>query len=127
MYAVGKEHEYKKYCAATLRNIADEKIIAITNTEILQEILYRYFMINKRREGLETAKDFLITVSNVLPVTKTEIETAFGLSEKYPTLPPRDHIHAAVMINNDIAEIISADNHFDQIKEIKRLDPKEFI
>lgn len=127
MYAVGKEHEYKKCCSAILRDIADEKIIAITDTEIFQEILYRYFMIGKRREGLETAKDFLIAVSNVLPVTKADVETAFKLSEKYPVLPQRDHIHAAAMINNNIDEIISADNHFDQIKEISRLDPKKFI
>ncbi|MEW6189327.1 MAG: type II toxin-antitoxin system VapC family toxin [Actinomycetota bacterium] len=126
MYAVGREHEYKQFCSAILRDIGDEKITAVTDTEVLQEILYRYFMIGKGKDGLETAKDFSVAVSDVLFVTKREVETTFELLKKYPDLPPRDHIHVAVMINNDIREIISTDKHFDQIEEVSRVDPKEF-
>ncbi len=126
MYAVGREHEFKQSCIAILRNIGDEKITAVTDTEVFQEILYRYFMIGKGKDGLETVRDFLVIVSDILSVTKREVETTFELLKKYPDLPPRDHIHVAVMINNDIREIISTDKHFDQIREVSRVDPKKF-
>jgi len=51
---------------------------------------------------------------------------AFELFERYKAkgLPPRDLIHAAVMINNGLTQVISADKHFDAIKEIKRVRPE---
>ena len=45
--------------------------------------------------------------------------------EAYPQLEPRDAIHAAVVLNHGLEAIISADRAFDEITEIKRLDPLE--
>ena len=49
------------------------------------------------------------------------------LGEKYPQITPRDWLHLAVMLNNGITEIISADSHFDDIEGVTRLDPREFV
>lgn len=38
---------------------------------------------------------------------------------------PRDLIHAAVMINNGISHLITADKHFDSIKEVTRIAPEK--
>lgn len=124
MYAVGKEHEYKESCGRVLQKIGDDEITGVINTEVLQEILYRYFKIGKGKEGLETARDFFLAVSEVLPVTSKDIEKNFSLFEKYKDFPPRDSLHVAVMLNNGLNEIISTDKHFDKIKEVTRIDPR---
>jgi len=36
----------------------------------------------------------------------------------------RDIIHVAVMMNNNLSQIISTDTHFDKIQGVRRYDPK---
>ena len=50
-----------------------------------------------------------------------------GEGNRYPQMAPRDWLHLAVMLNNGITDIISADRHFDDIEGITRLDPREFV
>ena len=127
MYALGKNHEYKESCVQILKLLGDEKIAAASSTEVLQEILYRYFMIGKAKEGLEIAKDFDLTLTEMLPATREDLEKAFKLFGKYLNLPPRDSLHATVMINNGLKKIITVDKHFEQIKEIEKVDPRTIV
>lgn len=127
MYALGKEHEYKESCIKILKLLGEEKITTVSSTEVLQEILYRYFMVGKAKEGLEIAKDFYLALTEVFPVTKEDLEKAFKLFGKYLNFPPRDSLHAAVMINNGLKKIITVDKHFDGIKEIEKVDPQNLV
>jgi len=43
MYTVGKEHKYKRPCSLLVERIAKENITVASDTEVLQEILYRYW------------------------------------------------------------------------------------
>ena len=65
-------------------------------------------------------------IPTTLPVTLADIRRARQLAKRYPTLRTRDLIHAAVMLENGLTHILSTDCHFDQMREIKRLDPREF-
>jgi predicted nucleic acid-binding protein len=100
----------------------------VVNTEVLQEILYRYVMIEKGDTGLSICRDIEALEVDVLPVTTDDMNRTFELFERYKSkkLPPRDLIHAAVMINNGISHIVSADKHFDSIKEIKRVRMEQY-
>jgi hypothetical protein len=42
MYAAGAEHPLKRPCIAILEAIAHDELAAVTNVEVVQEILYRY-------------------------------------------------------------------------------------
>ena len=99
------------------------------NTEVLQEILYRYVMIDKGDIGLSICRDIETLGVDVLPVTRDDMNLTFEMFERYQAkgLPPRDLLHAAVMINNGMTHIISADKHFDSIKEIKRVRPEQYM
>jgi|SRR3990170_6805721 len=55
-----------------------------------------------------------------IDVTSATIQKAQEFMERY-SLRPRDAIHAAAAIENGIREIISDDNDFDKIKELKRI------
>ena len=48
-----------------------------------------------------------------------------GLVAAYPALSARDLIHVATCIAEGIDTIVSPDRGFDQVREIRRLDPTE--
>ncbi|WP_179137743.1 type II toxin-antitoxin system VapC family toxin [Candidatus Entotheonella palauensis] len=103
--------------------MAEETLDVLVNTEVLQEILYRYGAIGELEKGLRLANLAVDQVGgNVLPVTLADMQLAFELMRQYGTsVKSRDAVHAATMLNNDLTYILSADRHFDQIESITRL------
>jgi len=123
MYAVGAQHPLKQPCLTLLEAIAKDDLIAVTNVEVLQEILHRYTALGQRARAVEVAELFLRVVPQVLPVTLQDFRLAMELHGRHATIQARDSLHVAVMQQNGISRIISADRHFDSIPGITRLDP----
>jgi len=125
MYAAGRTHKYKEPCAWIMKEIAEDRIHAAIDTEIIQEVLYRYAAIRRLELALAISKDLLIIVAEVLPVSAEHMHLTIDLFAGYGSkgIPPRDILHVAVMILADIKKIISTDSHFDQIEGIERIDP----
>ena len=126
MYAAGKEHLYKAPCAWVMTEIAEGRIDAAIDVEVIQESLYRYGAIDQWRIGVSVAENLLKIVPVIYPIQLADIRLAVKLFERYAPheIPARDVLHVAVMRNNGLSRIISVDTHLDRIKEIKRLDPK---
>jgi predicted nucleic acid-binding protein len=123
LYAKGKEHPLKPACVSMIKRIGENEITAIINTEVIQEILYRYQSIKNLPLGLSLAKQAIQISSFILPVTATDLSLAMDILEAHPQIQTRDAFHAATMINNGIKEILSTDAHFDLIPEIRRIAP----
>ena len=126
MYAAGAAHRFKEPCQKIIQLMAEGGLKGATNTETLQEILYRYLSIRKKREAFECMNQVLELVDACWPVTVEEVRGAEKLIENNPSLQIRDAIHISSMLFHDIKEIISADKDFDVVREIKRIDPTEF-
>jgi predicted nucleic acid-binding protein len=128
MYAVGSEHPYRLPCQQVMSAIVNDMLRAAIDTEIVQEILHRYGALRRYAEAVAIAQDLLSVVNLVYPVTLRDIRRALELFSAYSAqgVQARDTIHAAVMQNNGIRAIISADQHFDLIEEIERIDPQDF-
>jgi predicted nucleic acid-binding protein len=128
MYAVGSEHPYRLPCQQVMSAIVNDMLRAAIDTEIVQEILHRYGALRRYAEAVAIAQDLLSVVNLVYPVTLRDIRHALELFSAYSAqgVQARDTIHAAVMQNNGIRAIISADQHFDLIEEIERIDPQDF-
>ena len=123
MYALGGAHPLQKPCQKILEQTKSGKWLLVTDTEVLQEILYRYFSIN-RAALAEAAYTAVVEMClEILPVTLTDLDRTLDLLKNNPTITSRDAVHAAVMLNNDLREIISSDSHFDRIPGIRRVDP----
>lgn len=127
MYAAGKKHEYKEPSLSALSKVRDGEIRGVIDAEVIQEILYRYHHLGLQDAALEVSWDVLDLPMDVLGVTRKDTESALYLYGKYRDqgIEPRDALHAAVMTNNGVREIISADEHFDVIAEVFRIDPKK--
>ena len=126
MYAGGKVSSYKVPCAKVLELVAKESMEATTSSEVFQEILYRFWYLKEVDKGLAIFDHFGQILSDVLPVTLEDVKKARVLSEQYSDIPPRDLLHVATMINNQIDFIVSADKDFDGVSEIERVDPLDF-
>ena len=123
MYSMGGPHPLREPCKRFFEKIKSREILGVTNTEILQEILYRYFSIERRTVGEMAYQSIVEFCTDIFPVRVADTDKALEILKKVRGITSRDAIHSATMIHNGIKEIVSTDPHFDLIPEIKRIDP----
>jgi predicted nucleic acid-binding protein len=139
MYAAGQAHPYREACVWVMTEITEGRLAAAIDTEIIQEILYRYGALQQWSVAVAMATSLLDVVPTVFPVQPTDARLAIAqptdarlaiaLFERYAVhgIRARDLLHAAVMRNNDVTAVISTDAHFDRIEGIMRLDPHDLF
>jgi len=118
MYAAGKDHPLKVSCLEIMSSIAHGNLDAYTDAEVFQEILYRYFSINRHELGLQVFDSYSqIMHASVLPVRHEDMLLARELADNKSgaKLSPRDLVHIAVMFNNGIDRIITTNRDFENI------------
>jgi len=126
MYAAGRPHPCREAARDTIRGIVSGHIDAVTDSEVLQEILYRYFAIGEKATGLAVFDSFAaIMKDRVLPVTEADVMLARQFADSLSNLSPRDLIHLAVMKNHGITRIITAEAAFDAVGWVQRSDSEE--
>lgn len=118
-YAFGREHPLKARCRDLLNKASNGELTVVANAEVLQEILYVHWRRNDLERGGEVFDAVQGLLQEVYPVDMETMNEARTLLDKYPDIPPRDAVHAATALINDIPLIITADKHFAAIKEIK--------
>jgi len=125
MYASGKEHPCKEPCVWIMTEVAESKLDVVIDTEVIQEVLYRYGAIARWQTGVAMAKDLMRLVPNIYPVELDDVHLAVELFQTFGPkgVTARDTLHVAVMMNRGLKEILSTDSHFDLIKGIRRLEP----
>lgn len=126
MYAAGGEHHYKNPCLSVIKKILEGEITAVSDAEVLQEILYRYWHIGELTKGIQVFNDFIEIIPTILDVRRPDLLRARDLLKRHPQIKPRDAVHAAILLNHQIETIISTDAHFDQIRGLTRDDPLSF-
>lgn len=127
MYAAGGEHLYRSPCQEVLRRVVAGEVDGLTNAEVHQEIVHRYLALGMPTKAREVSEDFETMVPRVLSISLDDVRVARNLSATYPSLPGRDLLHVAVMLNNSVTKILSADRHFDAVGEIQRVDPLSLV
>lgn len=68
MYVAGRSHQFKAPCIEFMRAVARRRIQAVSDVEVLQEILYRYDAVRQRAVGVAVVEAFIATVPLVYPV-----------------------------------------------------------
>lgn len=123
MYAAGTPHPHKAASVAALRRIAAGELEAVTDAEVLQEILHRYRMLRRWEDGKRVYDLARRIVPQVLPVSLEVMDEARRLLNRLPRLQARDAVHAAVARVHGAEAILSHDADFDQIPGLRRRDP----
>ena len=126
MYAGGEAHPLREPSRQILIRIGQGTLDGVISAEVIQEILHRFIRVRRPEMGRSQADEALDFFAPVLPITHALIRRVPQLAGRYPTLDARDLVHVATCIHEGIGEIISPDRAFDQVHEIRRIDPTEF-
>ena len=107
-----------------LKSLRKEK--AATSTLTFDEIVWKVLQIKGFDAAMSVANN-LIKMENLtwLDVNLSVLSKSTNLMKSYG-LFPRDSIHAACALNNNIFTILSEDKDFDEIKDLKRKSIKDF-
>ena len=123
LYAAGASHPLREACARVLRRVADGTLDATISSEVIQEVLYVLIRRGRRGDALKLASDLASLFPDLLAVTRDDVAGACELLRRYPQLSVRDAVHVGTMLQNGLRTIVSVDSDFDQVSEIRRVDP----
>lgn len=126
MYAAGAEHPLRLPCRQSLQRAVATRIPLVTDAEVLQEILYRYFALHRPEAAATLYRSAVDLCDEVLPVTEKNTARALELLQAHRGLTPRDAIHVATMESAGMRRLLSADRDFDPVPEVQRIDPTQF-
>ena len=126
MYVAGRDHEYKEPSTRFMRAVARRRVDAVSDVEILQEILYRYRAVHRTSIGFAVFDTVIATIPHIYPILLVDLRTSRAILAEYPGVEPRDAIHVAVMRRTGVRGIVSYDEHFDGIPGVERLTPDRF-
>lgn len=127
MYAAGTQHPLRDPCRGALERAISHRTTLMTDSEVLQEIICRYFAIRKPDVAKVVYHSAISLCTEVLPVAEEHTARALELLSIYQRISPRDAIHVATMEAAGIKQILSTDTDFDELKEVKRVDPAHFL
>ena len=121
MYLVGADHPLKHKARILCEELIASSERLITDTEVIQEILHRYTSI-RRRDAIQPCIDALYgLIDDVLPITEADVLRAKDLTLSYQKLSARDALHAAIMQQNKIHQILTFDRGFDLVPFLQRI------
>jgi predicted nucleic acid-binding protein len=126
MYAAGGDHPLRAPSRDILQRVGDGDLDGVISVEVIQEIVHRFARIGRPEIGHAQATEAMDLFAPVLPVTHALMRRVPELAARYPRLDSRDVVHLATCVHEGISEIISPDRAFDQVAELRRIDPSEF-
>lgn len=121
MYVAGRAHPNREPARRFLDDLRAGEIEACTSTEVLQEILYRYAGLKRLDLAAQVYELFVQLCPLVFAVNLADTDRAKELVCGKARASPRDALHAAVMLNNDVEVIATFDGDFDRIPGVRRM------
>lgn len=122
LYAIGTEHRYCEPCRNVVRLLGERRLQGEISVPVLQEVVH-----HRRRRGdsdpAGRAREVAALCDAVHDLTLDDFHRAMTLLENRPGLPTLDAIHAGVALRRGIGVVLSADQDFDPIPGLRRVDP----
>lgn len=123
LYARGKDHYYREACRAVLAAAARRQVVLEASVEAVQEFAH---VLLRRGVDRSSAIDEVHEVRSQCRLHSFDADVlaqAVSLLRAYDGLGVRDAVHAATAVNAGLSAIVSADQVFDTIDEVTRVDP----
>jgi predicted nucleic acid-binding protein len=127
MYAAGAVHPLREPCREALKRAVDQEVSLVTDTEVLQEILYRYFSISRGEVARAVYGSAIRLCDEIIPIDEGHTSRALEILLAHGQLSPRDAIHAATMEDHGLERLLSTDRDFDALEHLERIDPAQFL
>ena len=121
MYLIGAPHPHKETVRRMLEDAIRRGDRLVTDAEVFQEILHRYFAI-RRPDAIQSAFDALHgVVDEIFPVELADVEQAKTLMLRVTSLSARDAVHAAIMKRRGVRRLMSLNAGFDALPWVERI------
>ena len=127
MYAVGTDVRWRRTSHAALEGLQESDVRIVTNAEVLQEILHRFFSQRRPADARVVHLAAREVCDEIFPVTEHHTTRALNLLLEYRQLSARDAVHVATMEDRGIRSVLSADQGFDAVPSVDRIDPRDFV
>jgi hypothetical protein len=127
MYAAGSDHPLREPCRQALTKAVDQEVSLVTDAEVLQEILHRYFSIGRPETARTVHQAAVDLCDEVIPIAEEYTTRALELLLEHSELTPRDAIHVATMEFHGLQLLLSTDQDFDGLSQVERIDPTAFL
>jgi predicted nucleic acid-binding protein len=120
VYAAINNGPLGEKCRKILLEVSQNKFAGYTSVLTWDEVVHSIWKKEGKIKALEQGRNFL-RLPNILflDATQSIISRSQELMKKYG-LKPRDAIHAATALDNNIIQMVSDDSDFNKIREIKR-------
>jgi len=89
MYSLGGPHPLRDPCKNILEKIKAGTVLTVTNTEVLQEILYRYFSMGRSTLGEMAYQALVDFCLYIFPVTVRDTDLALDLLKAHKGITSR--------------------------------------
>ena len=120
IYAAVSEGSEGQNSIKIMKEVISGDLKAFTSALTFDEVFWKIKKLASIKDALERTHDLLIFPNLTFLDAKLEtIASAHKIIEKFG-LNPRDSIHAATCMLNNITTIISEDSHFDKLDFLKR-------
>ena len=122
MYVAGAEHPHRAPALRFLERVRAGEVVALTSTEVLQEILFRYAGLG-RLDLAAAVYDVVVELcEEILDITLADTDRARDLLVSCPSLPARIAVHAGVMLTRGVTTIATLDRGFDAVADVQRVE-----
>jgi len=122
VYAVGSEHPLRDPCRRLLTWHGEGRIEATTTVDVIQEFAHIRSRRRSRTDAVAVARNYAAAFSLIV-TTPDDLEHGLALFERHPALGAFDAVLAAVAIERDAEALISADQAFASVPQLRWIDP----
>jgi hypothetical protein len=123
VYAVGSPHAFAEPCQAMVAAIRDHRLEATTTPAVIQEFVH----VTMRRRPLEAAialaVDFADLLAPLVSVGEVHLRRGLRILKDHPDLEAFDALLAAVVIEESIDAVVSADARLGAVNDLQVIVP----
>jgi predicted nucleic acid-binding protein len=120
VYSGVRDSPYREPCLEIMAAITRGDVEGRTSTTALEEVWHLELSGRVRDIDGLTASAYAI-LGPLLPVSDEAFRRALGLDA--PALGANDRLHVATCLTHGIDLVVSADQGFDSVPEVRRIDP----
>lgn len=125
VYAFGADHVYRAPCREVVGRAATGELRGEASVDLLQEFLHqRLRQTGDRGRAVRTTRD-VAKLCDLHSMQARHLPHALVLYERTPGLDARDALFAALALAVGIESILSADQAFDRVPGLMRVDPAD--
>jgi predicted nucleic acid-binding protein len=125
VYALGGPSPYREPCRAIVEHAAAGRLDGEASVDLVQEFLHqRMRQVGDRALAVAAARR-IPALCRLHDVRGSDLTLALWLFETHERITARDATFAAVALNRGLGAILSADQDFDEVPGLERIDPRD--